>query len=130
MGSIWPDALSTINAEISLNEGNIVAEEELIRFVETNMASTANPMLLRSSFGLSDDDSEALGEQVLKYQISDCGNDPCSALFLPSLQTMVKQPCSESNLEASRIFLDIMRKRLNDLTMDEKKTVRTWKTIC
>ena len=130
VGSIWPEALFSLNTEVSLNDGNLVGEEELILFVESNLASTADPRLLRSSFGLSDDEAEVLADLVIKNQLNDCGdqnnNNMCSPVFLPSLQTMIKQPCSKSNFEASRSFLDIMRKRLNNLTLEEKKNIKTW----
>ena len=130
VGSFWPDALNSINDNIAKNEGDIVDEEELLQFVDQNICCTGNPTLLLSKFGLSENESMNLSELVLAKQfhneceeVEEC--EICSCLPLPSMESLLKHKCCEDNYTASTELLNLIRRNLKLLTVEEKKGTRT-----
>ena len=129
IGSIWPEEFESINEAIATNEGNSGTEDDIVRFVDTNISCTGDKEILRVNFGISETDASNLGDLVINTQLHLCdgedGCDYCEALPLPSLETAVKGSCSKRNLEAAGKFLEIMRNRLKTLTLEDMKLLKT-----
>ena len=130
IGSIWPDEFKSINEAIARNEGNSGTGDDIVRFVDKNISCTGDREILKSNFGMSETEASNLSELVLHTQLHLCdGEDDCEyceAVPLPSLETAVKGCCSKTNLESAGKFLEIMRKRLKSLPLEEKKLLKTF----
>ena len=131
VGCFWPDALSSINDNIAENEGKILDGEELLEFVDQNISCSAHPKTLMTKFGLSETESNDLGNLVIAKQYHpECEEDEecelCSCIPLPSMESVFKQKCSENNYEASSRLLLLIRRKLESLTVKDKRGVKTW----
>ena len=130
IGCFWPDALSSINDNIAENNGNIVDEEEILKFVEQNIICTADERLLRTKLGISEEEASELSELVVKQVHVECENvqacEICSSLPLPSMETLLKQKCSEDNYRSSTELLNLVKQNMTCLSMVEKKGIKTW----
>lgn len=131
VGCFWPDALSSVNDNIAENEGKIVDGEELLKFVDQNISCSAHPKTLMTKFSLSEKESHDLGNLILAKQYHpECEEEEecelCSCLPLPSMESVFKQKCSENNYEASSSLLLLIRRKLESLTFEQKKGVKTW----
>ena len=128
IGAIWPEVLDVINLEISEHNGQLKNKRNLIEFVEKNFSAMKDSRLLRSAFNLSEDDANYLSSLVHEHQFHICNDEDCSSCSsseLPSLETDIKQPCSNYNLEASKDLVKIMKEKLKTMSMEDKKTLST-----
>ena len=131
IGCIWPDALEEINLDLAENDGDMTMTDKFIEFVSQNISSTSDQRVLRSSFKLSEKEAKAVSELVQQHQFHVCDaevNDCslCSSADLPSLDTTMKECCSKLNLQAAEKFKERMKKKLEELTSQEKRTLSTW----
>ena len=131
LGCFWPLALDGINDNIAEHCGDIVDEEALLKFVDQNISCTADERLLRTRLGLSEEEARQLSELVLAKQVHDeCEKVQsckiCSFLPMPSMETLMRRKCCEGNYEASNELINMVKKHLTCLSMEEKKGIKTW----
>ena len=132
VGCIWPHELNVFNESIAKNNGEIADhEEELVRFIQQNISCTGEPKALRSIFHLSEHEANELSRLVLTKQfhntceeVENC--EYCSYLPLPSMETVLKQKCTDKNYEASKDLLGRISLQLKSLSLEDRKGLKTW----
>ena len=128
IGAIWPEGLDDTNMDLAKHNGEITNKRKLIEFVEKNISAMKDSRVLRSSFNLSEDEAKDLSILVHEHQFHVCDAEDCllcSSCELPSLETNIKQACSNFNLEASKELVKIMEDKLRTLSIQDKKTLST-----
>ena len=139
LGCIWPVELETINLELAENMGKLEKKSDLIEFIERNVSVSSDERVLRSTFHLSEIEAKRLSDLVKEFQFHLCEErncQTCSSTELPSLETIVKDSCSKTNLEAAGKMKILMSFQLKSLSVQLKKTMSTfdwldkvWETV-
>ena len=139
VGCIWPAALDKVNLDFAMNTGRLTKKNELKECVERSISTSSDPRLLRSSFHLSEVEANEVSILVKEHQFHICDFNDCSTCTdcdLPSVDTILKECCSDVNLLASKKFKVIMKNKLNSMTLQEKKSTSTfdwlekvWETV-
>ena len=128
IGAIWPKALDEINIDLAKDNGECANNRKLIEFVEKNISAMKDPRVLRSSFNLSEEHAQELSSLVHEHQFHVCDEETCSSCSsceLPSLETIIKQACSNVNHKASKELVEIMKNKLKTLSIEDKITLST-----
>ena len=125
IGSVWPKALDDVNAEIAVNDGEI-EKFQVIAFIQRNLCCTGHVGLLRAQLEISEEEAFRLSELVLKNQLK-FSEDSCPLIGMPSLETIFMESCSNNNLKASKHFLSIVMKKVQGLSVEEKRHLETSK---
>jgi hypothetical protein len=129
VGTIWPKVLEEINQKFAQNNGVPTMINELKEFVERSLSTTSDARLLRSRFHLSETEATEDSSLAQEHQFHLCDLQECPActsVDLPSLETIIKEPCSDVNLTAAVNFKVKMEKELNLLSLQEKKCTSTY----
>jgi hypothetical protein len=129
VGTIWPKVLEEINLKVALNKGVPTMIKELKEFVERSLATTCDARLLRSRFYLSETEAAEVSSLAKEHQFHLCDTKECSAcssVDLPSLETIIKESCSDKNWTAAVKFKVKMENHLNLLSLPEKKCTSTF----
>ena len=135
VGTIWPKVLEEVNEKFAINKGVPTMIQELQEFVERSLSTTTDARLLRSRFHLSEAEATEVSSLAQEHQFHICDSkecSPCSSADLPSLETIIKTNCSDSNWTAAVNFKVKMEKELNLLSLLEKRTLSThdWLDKC
>ena len=129
-GLIWPDIVKKININSMGNTDNEEAKSQMKQFVEDidkTVSTTTSPMILKSQFGLSDQDVANLLPDIKTSQVqvgidSQLLEDP----FLPSQMTILQTvPEKYENYQSSRSLLRLVHQYLLTLTADERDSMST-----
>ena len=126
VGSFWPDNFNEVNIDAAQHFGEVTKKEELINVVNKNVCCTGNVELLRNKLGISKEEANVISSLVIENQLQLKGDgQDCSVIGMPSLETLLIESCSSSNLIASKRFLDLIKKFLGRMDYNEKKRKRT-----
>ncbi len=129
-GLIWPDFVKQINLDLMVNTDKEEERSRMLKLIEDidkTIATTVSPQILKSQFGLSDEDLANLLTDIENNQVqlgedSQLSQDP----FLPSQMTILQMvPEKIENYHSSRILLRLVNQYLLTLTEDERDTMST-----
>ena len=129
IGCVWPKALDDINAGIATCNGTI-DKADILKVAERNICCTGQVGRLMSDLKVSEEEAETLSELVLNHQLNLRDNEDNRSLTgMPSLETILVESCSSSNLEASKKVLNLIEEKIVGLSFDEKRTLNTGKFL-
>ena len=131
IGLLWPTFVKQFNllafGSFDKTETKLI-KQKLVEDIDKAVATSTDVRILKSQFGLPNEDLNNLLEVIRNNQVllGEGSNNLLEDPFLPSLMTLVQEvPDSDENYQSSRSLLRLVRQYMSALTVEERDALTT-----
>lgn len=127
-GVLWTHECTLFNKEISASSfsGAAINENNYLQYIETSILTTVNNVDIKNNLQIPQEEATKISNLAQMHQVD--LNMVAEKVALPSYETLFRGPSdniSRLNMISSKIFLQILKRQILELSQEEKKSLTT-----